>query len=68
MRAISWSSTLFFHSLPAITDGLMRLPVGNPIVTAIEDPLLTNGYRVLMALLVIGLIVQLRWIRKQERF
>ena len=68
LRAISWTSTLFFHSLPAVTDGLMRLPVGNPVVTSIEDPLLVNSYRVFMALLVIGLIFQMRWIRRQEPF
>ena len=26
LRAVSWTSTLFFHSLPAVTDALMRLP------------------------------------------
>ena len=66
LRAVSWSSTLFFHSLPAVTDGLLRLPVGDPVVTSIDDPLLRNSYRVLIVLLLIGLTIQLRWIRKQQ--
>ena len=66
LRAVSWTSTLFFHSLPAVTDALMRLPVGSPVVTSIDDPLLLNSYRVLIVLLFIGLIIQLRWIRGQQ--
>ena len=66
LRAVSWTSTLFFHSLPAVTDALMRLPVGSPVVTSIDDPLLVNSYRVLIVLLFIGLIIQLRWIRGQQ--
>jgi len=30
--------------IPAITDGLMRLPVDAPIVTQLEDPLLKSFY------------------------
>lgn len=66
VRAIGYSSTLLFHSIPAITDGLMRLPVGDPILTSIEDPLLKRCYLVLLALFVIGMAFQLRWIHRQD--
>lgn len=66
VRAIGYSSTLLFHSIPAVTDGLMRLPVGDPFLTSIEDPFLKRCYLVLFALFVFGIILQLRWIRRQQ--
>jgi uncharacterized membrane protein len=66
VRAIGYSSTLLFHSIPAVTDALMRLPVGDPILTSIEDPLLRKCYLVLLVLFVIGLLLQLRWIYRQD--
>lgn len=65
MQAISYTSTLFFHSIPAVTDGLLRLPVGNPVLTSIDDPMLKILYLVLLVLLLIGLTLQLRWISRQ---
>jgi len=66
VRAIGYSSTLLFHSIPAVTDALMRLPVGDPILTSIEDPLLRQCYLVLLALFIIGMVLQLRWIHQQD--
>jgi len=66
VRAIGYSSTLLFHSIPAVTDALMRLPVGDPILTSIEDPLLRKCYLVLLVLFVIGMLLQLRWIYRQD--
>ncbi len=65
VRAISYSATLLFHSIPAITDGLLRLPVGNPVLTSIEDPVLKICYLVLLVLFLIGISLQLRWIQRQ---
>ena len=31
VQAISYSATLLFHSVPAVTDGLLRLPAGDPV-------------------------------------
>jgi len=65
VQAFSYSATLLFHCIPAVTDGLMRLPVGDPILTSIEDPILKMSYRGLMALFLIGVTLQIRWIRRQ---
>lgn len=65
VRAISYSATLLFHGIPAVTDGLMRLPVGDPVVTSIEDPLLRACYLGLLAAFLVGVTVQIIWIRKQ---
>ena len=66
VQAISYSGTLLFHSIPAITDGLLRLPVGNPVLSTIEDPVLKMCYLVLLLLYITGVGLQLQWIRRQR--
>ncbi len=65
VQAITYSATLLFHSLPAVTDGLLRLPVGDPILTSIEDPILKKCFLGLFVLFLIGVSFQLRWIHRQ---
>ena len=65
-QAMCFSATLLFHMIPAITDGLMRLPVGDPVVTNIEDPLLRGFYLAFLLAYVIGYIMQVMWLRKQS--
>ena len=63
VQATSYSATFLFHMIPAITDGLMRLPVDSPIVTNIEDPLLRGFYLAFLAIYVVGLGLQIRLLR-----
>lgn len=65
VRAVSYSATLLFHCIPAVTDGLMRLPVGDPVLTSIEDPILKMCYLGLLVLFLTGVSLQLRWIYRQ---
>lgn len=65
VQAISYSATLLFHCVPAVTDGLLRLPVGDPVLTSIEDPILKACYLVLLVLFLVGASLQLRWIQRQ---
>ena len=64
LQAISYSATFLFHMIPAITDGLMRLPVGNPIVDSIQDPLLQGFYLAFLVLYFIGVSLQIFGLRK----
>jgi uncharacterized membrane protein len=66
LQAASYSATFLFHMIPAITDGLMRLPVDAPIVTSIEDPLLKSFYLAFLITYVFGLFMQVLWLRKQS--
>ena len=66
VQAFSFTATLLFHCIPAVTDGLMRLPVGNPVVTSLEDPLLRSAYLALLILFLVGVSLQLRRIQKQR--
>ena len=65
LQALSYSSTLLFHCVPAITDGLMRLPIGNPVVSSFEDPMLQTSYLALLVVFLIGITLQLRWVHRQ---
>ena len=65
VQAISYSATLLFHCIPAVTDGLLRLPVGDPVLTSIEDPILKMCYLVLLLLYLVGVSLQLRWVYRQ---
>lgn len=66
IRAVSYSATLLFHGIPAVTDGLMRLPVGDPVVSSIEDPLLRTCYLILLGAYLVLITLQIRWIRRQR--
>jgi len=65
VQAVSYSATMLFHCIPAVTDGLLRLPVGDPVLTSIEDPILKICYLVLLVLFLVGVSLQLRWIYRQ---
>lgn len=64
MQALAFSSTLLFHFIPAVTDAMLRLPVGDPFLTSIEDPILKRSYGVLLILFVAGAAFQLRYINR----
>jgi uncharacterized membrane protein len=65
VQAIGFSATLLFHCVPAVTDGLLRLPVGDPVLTSIKDPILRMCYLALLVSFLIGISLQLRWIHRQ---
>lgn len=66
MQALSFSATLLFHCIPAVTDALLRLPVGNPILSSFDDPVLKMCYLALLVIFVVGVTMQLRWIQRQS--
>ena len=66
IKAVSFTGTFLFHMIPAITDGLMRLPVGSPIVSDIEDPLLKGFYLSFLVIYIIVVSMQIMILRKQR--
>jgi uncharacterized membrane protein len=64
IQAVCFSGTLLFHMIPAITDGLFRLPVDAPIVNDIQDPLLLKFYICFLATYFLGVIMQISYLRK----
>ncbi|MGB1290338.1 MAG: hypothetical protein ACPG5F_04885, partial [Porticoccaceae bacterium] len=59
-----YTSTFLFHMIPAITDFLRRLPVGDPFVDSFEDPLLVNFQLSLLLIYFIGIGAQMFWLKK----
>ncbi len=64
-QALGYTSTLLFHMIPAITDFLRRLPVGDPFIDSFGDPLLMNFHLSFLLIYLIGLIAQIFWLKKQ---
>ncbi|MEM7358364.1 MAG: hypothetical protein AAF431_04675 [Pseudomonadota bacterium] len=63
-KAFCYSATLLFHMIPAITDGLLRLPIGNPVLDTIHHPVLRQFYLAFLVTFVVGYICQFIWLRK----
>lgn len=66
-QALGYTSTLLFHMIPAITDFLRRLPIGDPFIDTLEDPLLQQFHLAFLLIFVIGLIAQFIWLKKHAR-
>lgn len=66
IQALCFSGTLLFHMIPAITDGLLRLPVGDPVLTDVRDPVLSKFYLAFLVVFVIGYSFQFRWLKGQR--
>ena len=66
-QALGYTSTLLFHMIPAISDFLLRLPVGDPFVDSFEDPLLVNFQLSFLLIYLVGIITQFLWLKKQTK-
>lgn len=64
IQAISYSATLLFHMIPAITDGLLRLPVGSPVLDSFESPVLKGFYLAFLLMYMFGVSLQVRRIAR----
>jgi uncharacterized membrane protein len=65
-QAFCYSGTLLFHMLPAITDGLLRLPVNAPILTTFHDPLLRKFYLLFVVMFIVAYVFQFLWIKRSS--
>ena len=66
-QCFCFSGTLLFHMIPAITDGLLRLPVSDPVLTNPEDPILKMFYLAFVVVFLVGYILQFLWLRNSKR-
>ncbi|MGH8641875.1 MAG: hypothetical protein ACRET6_09180 [Burkholderiales bacterium] len=63
IQVISYSTTVLFHMIPGFTETLTRLPRGAPLAGSPEAPILQGIFAVLFAIFLIGLTLQIRWLR-----
>lgn len=66
LQTISLSLTVFLLMVPAVSESLRRLPVGDPLVTDLKDPLLLGVQGALFLALIVGIPLQLRALYKQR--
>ena len=52
--------------IPAITDFLRRLPLGDPFVDSFSDPLVVGFHKLFLLIFVVAMAVQLRWLSKRS--
>ena len=64
IRAVGYTATVLFHCVPAVTDALLRLPPSDPMLTSIEDPIMKGAHLTLLVLFLVGVTLQLRWIKR----
>lgn len=64
VETIAYSTTVFFHLIPAVTETSTRLPIDAPLLPNADAPELQVAAGVLFALLVVGISLQLRWMRR----
>jgi hypothetical protein len=65
IELIAYSTTLFFHMIPGLTETFTRVPVGAPWFTGPEDPSLQKVVGVLFVILVFGCVLQVRGLAKR---
>jgi len=63
-QAIAYSATILFHMIPAITDFLRRLPVGDPFIDSFDSPILQGFHLAFLVLYIIGVTIQIMKLRK----
>ena len=64
-QAIAYSATILFHMIPAITDFLRRLPVGDPFIDSLDSPVLQGFHFAFLGLYVLGVAAQIFKLRSQ---
>jgi uncharacterized membrane protein len=65
VSTVSYSLTFFFHMIPAATESTTRLPLGAPLLASPEAPELQTITGVMFLILVIGVALQLRRLKKR---
>jgi len=62
---VGFSTTFFFHIVPAITESATRLPLDAPLASSPDDPNIQMAIGVCFVLLVIGATLQVRKMRSK---
>lgn len=66
VATVAYSTTLFFHMIPGLTETFTRLPQGAPLFANPDDPALQKAVGVCFLLLVVGCVLQVRRLRVRD--
>ncbi|MDN3921411.1 hypothetical protein [Roseateles violae] len=65
VEVVAYSTSFMFHWIPAITETTTRLPLGAPLLASPEAPQLQAVAGLLFMLLIVGVTLQLRRLRRR---
>lgn len=64
VETLGYSTTLFFHMIPALNETFTRIPVGAPLFTGPDDPALQRLFGFVFVAYLLGIALQVRQIWK----
>lgn len=67
IETASYSLTFFFHLIPGVTESTTRLPVGAPLASGPEDPLIQKAVGIFFVLFLIGVTLQVIKLRNKNK-
>ncbi|HVW61182.1 MAG TPA: hypothetical protein VHC48_14125 [Puia sp.] len=67
IETVCYSLTFFFHLIPAVTESTTRLPVGAPLASGPEDPLIQKAVGIFFVLFLIGATLQIIKMRGRHK-
>ena len=67
IEIIAYTATVFFHTIPGVTESLTRFPPGAPIAKSQEDPMFPVIYGVFFVIFLVGVTLQVRWLSAHAR-
>lgn len=66
IETVSLSISVFLLMVPTVSESLRRLPVGDPLVKDLKDPLLLGVQGALFLALIVGIPLQMRALYKRK--
>lgn len=66
VETVAYSMTLFFHTIPGVTETTTRFPLGAPLIPDRESPVLEKIAGILFVVFLIGAFLQVRRMRRQH--
>jgi hypothetical protein len=62
--SLAFTLTVYFHFIPGFTETLTRVPIGAPLVSGPQDPLLQKLVGATFLVFLVGMILQVRALRR----
>ena len=66
IEIIAYTLTVFFHSVPGVTESLTRLPPEAPIAASQEAAIFPVIYGISFVIFLVGVTLQVRWLKEHE--
>lgn len=63
VQTVSFSATILFHLIPALTETTTRLPPSSPVFPGPDAPPLQIANALMLAAFIVGVVIQLRVLR-----